>query len=65
MIDDEGWESGLDAGASIEVTVTDNPVVARLYGPAGEVLIERREREPIGFRQRRPNPNTPPPPAAP
>lgn len=46
------WDSGLDADHSIEVTVTDNPVVARLYGPDGSVLIELYERPPIGFRVR-------------
>lgn len=46
------WDSGLPAEHSIEVLVTDNPVVARLYGPDGSVLIELHERPPIGFRVR-------------
>ena len=36
----------------LEVEVSDNPVVATLLGPDGEVLVEVREREPIGFRIR-------------
>lgn len=46
------WDSGLPCDHSIEVEVTDNPVVARLYGPDGSILIEIRERPPIGFRVR-------------
>lgn len=52
LLDDPEWDSGLAGDHSIEVTVTDNPVVARLYAPDGSVLIEIREREPIGFRVR-------------
>jgi len=33
-----------------QLTVTDNPVVGVLLGPAGEVVREVRERAPIGFR---------------
>ena len=48
---DEGeWPSGYDADHTIEVEVSDNPVVATLLGPDGEVLIELRERSTIfGF----------------
>lgn len=35
-----------------EVEVTDNPVTATLLGPDGSILLELREREPIGFRLR-------------
>lgn len=52
LLDDPEWDSGLPADHTIEVTVTDNPVVATLYGPDGSVLIELRERPPIGFRVR-------------
>lgn len=33
----------------LEVWVTDNPVVAELLGPDGEVITQWRERPPIGF----------------
>lgn len=36
--------------ATIEVTLTDNPVVAVLLGPDGEPILEVRERPPIGYR---------------
>lgn len=49
---DDEWDSGLPAEHTIEVTVTDNPVVGTLLGPDGRVLVEIREREPIGFRIR-------------
>ena len=39
-----------DAPTTIEVEVTDNPVVAVLLGPDGEVLIEGRERPAFGYR---------------
>lgn len=32
-----------------EVWVTDNPIVALLYSVDGEVLLEVRERPPLGF----------------
>lgn len=47
------WElvSGLEPMSSIEVEITDNPVVAVLYGPDGDVLVEFHERPvyPFGF----------------
>lgn len=45
--------SGVDPSHSIEVIVTDNPVVGQILGPDGSVLIEVRERQPIGFRANR------------
>ncbi len=53
--EDEEWDdwlgSGLPADHSIEVHVTENPVVGVIYGPDGEVLTEVRERpvRPYGF----------------
>ncbi len=38
-----------DSAPSLTVDVTDNPVVATLYGPRGEVLLEWNERPPFGF----------------
>lgn len=46
--DDHGWDGAPD----LTVDVTDNPVVATLYGPDGRPLLELLEREPIGFRIR-------------
>jgi hypothetical protein len=36
----------------VQVTMTDNPIVAELLGPNGDVLRQWRERPPVGFRQR-------------
>jgi hypothetical protein len=36
----------------LEVWVTDNPVIAELWHPDGELLLAITEREPIGFRLR-------------
>ncbi len=46
------WDSGLGQMASMEVTVTDNPVVSELYGPDGSVIRQWRERKSIGYRKR-------------
>ena len=49
--EDIAWYSGLPSEHSLEVTVTDNPVIGVLYGPDGRVLAEVHEREvlPFGF----------------
>lgn len=55
MTEDWDWEEAepllgpLDF-AGVQVVVTDNPIVAVLLGPNGEVLREWRERRPFGFR---------------
>lgn len=41
-----------EAPDSIEVEVTDNPIVATLLGPDGEPLAQFTERPPFGFRSR-------------
>lgn len=43
------WTSGLPAEHSIEVVETENPVIAFLLGPAGEVILEVRERRQVPF----------------
>ena len=42
--DEEEWFSGVDASHTIEVTVTDNPVIGVIYGPDGDVLVTIHER---------------------
>lgn len=54
MNDDDEWDEDEPllkplAMTEVEVIVTDNPVVARLLGPTGETIRERRERRPFGF----------------
>lgn len=34
---------------ALTLEVTDNPVIAELYGPDGQVTAQVRERPPIGF----------------
>ena len=54
MDDDDWWEPPEPFQPwSIEVEVTDNPVVAVLYGVDGEPLIEVHERPwvPFGFQK--------------
>lgn len=46
---DELWEYDTP---HLEVDVSDNPVIAELYHPDGELLIQVLEREPIGYRIR-------------
>lgn len=36
----------------LTVIETDNPVIAELLGPDGQVIRQWLEREPIGYRQR-------------
>lgn len=53
-MDDEEWDEpepmlGPLAMVAVEVVVTDNPVVHKLFGADGEVLRVWRERPPFGF----------------
>lgn len=54
--DDDGHGDGWPSG-SPDVTETDNPVIATLYGPDGDVLIELHERRtvPFGFQRGEPD----------
>lgn len=50
---DDLWDEPYCGAPSLEditVTVTDNPVVAELLGPDGDVIRQWRERPPFGFR---------------
>lgn len=50
--EDEEWiDSGVEpmAWTGINVDVTENPVVAELLGPDGDVIRQWRERPPFGF----------------
>jgi hypothetical protein len=52
--DEEWWDDPPPilepmAMTQVQVEVTENPVVAELLGPGGEVLRQWRERPPFGF----------------
>lgn len=54
MNDDDEWDEDEPlleplAMTEVEVTVTENPVVATLLGPNGETIREWRQRPPFGF----------------
>jgi hypothetical protein len=46
---EEGGEDPVPEPPALEVEVTENPVIAEILGPHGEVLAQMLARPPIGF----------------